>query len=122
VGAQLGDDAAACGYTNHTLLPEALETWPLPLMQRLLPRHVEIIFEINRRFLEEVRAKFPVTTTALRRMSLIDENGEKSVRMANLATVGSHVVNGVAALHSQLLKRDRAEGLRRVRGPRASPT
>ncbi|MER2561689.1 MAG: glycogen/starch/alpha-glucan phosphorylase [Myxococcaceae bacterium] len=95
---------ACCGYTNHTLLPEALETWPLPLMQRLLPRHVEIIFEINRRFLEEVRAKFPGDDDRARRMSLIDEHGEKSVRMAHLATVGSHVVNGVAALHSQLLK------------------
>ncbi|MBL8923924.1 MAG: glycogen/starch/alpha-glucan phosphorylase, partial [Myxococcaceae bacterium] len=95
---------ACCGYTNHTLLPEALETWPLPLMQRLLPRHVEIIFEINRRFLDEVREKFPGDDERVRRMSLIDEHGEKSVRMAHLATVGSHMVNGVAALHSELLK------------------
>ncbi len=95
---------ACCGYTNHTLLPEALETWPLPLMQQLLPRHVEIIFEINRRFLEEVRQKYPGDDERLRRMSLIDEHGEKSVRMANLATVGSHMVNGVAELHSRLLK------------------
>ncbi len=94
----------SCGYTNHTLLPEALETWPLPLMQGLLPRHVEIIFEINRRFLDEVRAKYPGDDDRLRRMSLIDEHGEKSVRMANLATVGSHRVNGVAALHSRLLR------------------
>ncbi|MBE2248504.1 MAG: glycogen/starch/alpha-glucan phosphorylase [Myxococcus sp.] len=94
----------ACGYTNHTLLPEALETWPLPLMQHLLPRHVELIFEINRRFLDEVRAKYPGDDERLRRMSLIDEHGEKSVRMANLATVGSHRVNGVAELHSRLLR------------------
>ncbi len=94
---------AACGYTNHTLLPEALETWPLPLLQRLLPRHVELIFEINRRFLDEVRAKFPGDEDRVRRMSLIDENGERSVRMAHLATVGSHSINGVAALHSRLL-------------------
>ncbi|MDX2013558.1 MAG: glycogen/starch/alpha-glucan phosphorylase [Myxococcaceae bacterium] len=94
---------ASCSYTNHTLLPEALETWPLPLMQRLLPRHVEIIFEINRRFLDEVRARFPGDDDRVRRMSLIDENGEKSVRMAHLATVGGHMVNGVAALHSRLL-------------------
>jgi len=94
----------ACGYTNHTLLPEALETWPLPLFQALLPRHTEIIFEINRRFLEEVRARFPGDEDRVRRMSLIDEHGEKAVRMAHLATVGSHRVNGVAALHSRLLK------------------
>ncbi|MDX2092068.1 MAG: glycogen/starch/alpha-glucan phosphorylase [Kofleriaceae bacterium] len=91
-------------YTNHTLLPEALETWPLPLMQRLLPRHTEIIFEINRRFLEEVRAKFPKDEARVARMSLIGEAGEKTVRMANLATVASHHVNGVAALHSRLLR------------------
>jgi starch phosphorylase len=90
-------------YTNHTLLPEALETWPLPLMQRLLPRHVEIIFEINRRFLDEVRAQFPDDPARLERMSLIGEHGEKSVRMAHLATVASHHINGVAELHSQLL-------------------
>jgi starch phosphorylase len=94
----------ACGYTNHTLLPEALETWPLPLFQALLPRHTEIIFEINRRFLEEVRARFPGDEDRVRRMSLIDDHGEKAVRMAHLATVGSHRVNGVAALHSRLLK------------------
>jgi len=90
-------------YTNHTLLPEALETWPLPLMQRLLPRLVEIIYEINRRFLDEVRARFPDDPARLERMSLIGERGEKSVRMAHLATVASHHINGVAALHSQLL-------------------
>ena len=90
-------------YTNHTLLPEALETWPLPLFERLLPRHLEIIFEINRRFLDEVRSRFPGDEARLRRMSLIGEDGERSVRMAHLATVASHHINGVAALHSDLL-------------------
>jgi len=90
-------------YTNHTLLPEALETWPLPLIARLLPRHLEIIYEINRRFLDEVRAKFPGDDARVRRMSLIGEDGDKQVRMAHLATVASHRINGVAALHSRLL-------------------
>ena len=92
------------GYTNHTLLPEALETWPLPMFRELLPRHLEIIYEINRRFLDEVRERFPGDEARLTRMSLIGEEGEKRVRMAHLATVGSHAVNGVAALHSDLLK------------------
>ncbi|HSJ99788.1 MAG TPA: glycogen/starch/alpha-glucan phosphorylase, partial [Kofleriaceae bacterium] len=91
-------------YTNHTLLPEALETWPLALVERLLPRHLEIIYEINRRFLDEVRARFPGDEARLRRMSLINEDGERSIRMAHLATVASHHVNGVAALHSRLLR------------------
>jgi starch phosphorylase len=91
-------------YTNHTLLPEALETWPLPLFGKLLPRHLEIIYEINRRFLDVVRARFPGDDARLARMSLIGEAGDKSVRMANLATVASHHVNGVAALHSGLLR------------------
>ncbi|HEX4419425.1 MAG TPA: glycogen/starch/alpha-glucan phosphorylase [Kofleriaceae bacterium] len=90
-------------YTNHTLLPEALETWPLPLIERLLPRHLEIIYEINRRLLDEVRARFPGDEARCRRMSLIGEDGDKSVRMAHLATVASHHINGVAALHSRLL-------------------
>lgn len=93
-------------YTNHTLLPEALEKWPLALFRSLLPRHLEIIFEINRRFLDDVRVKFPNDDGRLRRISLIDENGERSVRMAHLATVGSHAINGVAKLHSRLLKED----------------
>jgi len=92
-------------YTNHTLLPEALEQWPLPLFQRVLPRHLEIIYEINRRFLDEVGAAYPEDSARARRMSLIDEHGEKSVRMANLACVGSSAINGVAALHSELLKK-----------------
>jgi starch phosphorylase len=90
-------------YTNHTLLPEALETWPLPMFQELLPRHLEIIYEINRRFLDEVAKRFPGDTVKLERLSLIDEHGNKAVRMANLATVGSFSVNGVSALHTELL-------------------
>ena len=90
-------------YTNHTLLPEALETWSLPLFQSVLPRHLEIIYEINRHFLDEVKARYPDDNERLARMSLIDEAGDKSVRMANLACVGSHAVNGVAELHTQLL-------------------
>ncbi len=96
---------ATCAYTNHTLLPEALEKWPVPLFCRLLPRHLEIVYEINRRFVEEVRAAFPDDDARLERMSLIDESGPRYVRMANLATAGSHHVNGVAQLHSDLLKR-----------------
>ncbi len=95
-----------CGYTNHTLLPEALETWPLPLFQRVLPRHLEIIYEINHRFLHQVRERFSGDDARLARMSLIDESGEKAVRMANLACVGSHAINGVAALHTELVKKD----------------
>lgn len=91
------------GYTNHTLLPEALETWPLPLFERLLPRPLEILYEINRRFLDEVRVRFPGDEERVARMSLVDERGGKRVRMANLACAGSHSVNGVAALHTDLL-------------------
>jgi starch phosphorylase len=93
----------AISYTNHTLLPEALETWPLPLLARVLPRHVEIIFEINRRFLDDVRARRPGDDALLARISLIDERDDRRIRMAHLATVASHAVNGVAALHSRLL-------------------
>jgi glycogen phosphorylase len=95
---------ASFGYTNHTLLPEALETWPLEMFAECLPRHLEIVYEINRRFLDDVRMRFPGDEERVRRMSLIGEDGGKSVRMAHLATVGSHAVNGVAALHSELLK------------------
>jgi len=91
-------------FTNHTLLPEALETWGLPLFRNLLPRPLEIIYEINRRFLEDVRGRYPGDEARVARMSLIDETGEKRVRMAYLATVGSHAVNGVAELHSRLLR------------------
>jgi glycogen phosphorylase len=92
------------GYTNHTLLPEALETWPLRIFGEALPRHLELIYEINERFVDEIKAKFPGDDDRIRRMSIIGEEGGKSVRMAHLATVGSHAVNGVAALHSELLK------------------
>jgi starch phosphorylase len=92
------------GYTNHTLLPEALEKWPLPLFGSLLPRHLEIVYEINRRFLDEVRLRFPGDEGRVQRMSLIDEAGPRYVRMANLACVGSRRVNGVAKLHSELLR------------------
>jgi len=94
------------GYTNHTLLPEALETWPVALFASVLPRHLQIVYEINRRFLDEVRGRYPGDDGRVRRLSLIEEAGERSVRMAHLACVGSHAVNGVAALHSELLKRD----------------
>ena len=92
-------------YTNHTLLPEALEKWDLKLFKSLLPRHLEIIYEINRRFLQVVRLQYPGDDSMLEKMSIIDERGNKSVRMANLATIGSHHVNGVAALHSDLVKK-----------------
>lgn len=93
-------------YTNHTLLPEALERWPLHLFGHLLPRHLEIIYEINQRFLQDVRAKFPGDENRVERMSLIEESGERYVRMANLACVGSFAINGVAALHTELLQSD----------------
>ena len=92
-------------YTNHTLLPEAMETWSVSLLGRLLPRHLQIIYSINHRFLRDVRARFPHDELRVSRMSLIDESGDRSIRMANLAAVGSHCVNGVAELHSDLLKR-----------------
>jgi starch phosphorylase len=91
-------------YTNHTLLPEALEKWPLSLFASILPRHIEIILEINHRFLDEVRVRYPGDVEKVERMSIIDEKDEKYVRMANLAVIGSHAVNGVAELHSELVK------------------
>lgn len=93
------------GYTNHTLLPEALEKWPIAMFGSLLPRHLEIIYEINSRFLDEVRLQFPGDGDRLARLSLIDEGGERYVRMAHLACVGAHTINGVAELHSDLLKK-----------------
>jgi len=93
-------------YTNHTLLPEALERWPLEMFRSILPRHLEIVYEINARFLDEVRVRFFGDEARVARMSLIDESGERYVRMANLACVGSHAINGVAALHSRLLQQD----------------
>jgi len=91
-------------YTNHTLLPEALEVWDVGLLEHLLPRHLEILYEINHRFLEMVAKTVPEDVDLLRRLSIFEENGRKRVRMAHLAVVGSHSVNGVAALHTQLLK------------------
>src|SRR6201991_1819298 len=91
-------------YTNHTLLPEALEKWPLAWFELLLPRHREIIFEINRRLLDDVRRRFPDDEGRAARTSLIEEGPVKHVRMANLAIVGSHSTNGVAAIHSALLR------------------
>ncbi len=93
-------------YTNHTLLPEALEKWKVEMFGAVLPRHLEIVYEINRRFLDEVRGRYPGDGERAARLSLIDEAGGRSVRMAHLATVGSHRVNGVAALHTELLKAD----------------
>jgi starch phosphorylase len=109
--AKLGWDKAwdltqcTLAYTNHTLLPEALEKWPLPWFETLLPRQLEIIYEINRRFLDGVRAKYPGDGDRVARVSLIEESAPKKVRMANLAIVGSHSTNGVAAIHSDLLKK-----------------
>ncbi|MCF6150379.1 MAG: glycogen/starch/alpha-glucan phosphorylase [Candidatus Kuenenia sp.] len=91
-------------YTNHTILPEALEKWNVKLLGTLLPRHLKIIYEINRRFLDTVKHKYPDDVERLRRMSLIEESNEKSVKMSHLAIVGSHSTNGVAALHTEILK------------------
>jgi len=100
-------------YTNHTLLPEALEKWPIELFETLIPRHLEIIYEINRRLMDEVRLRFPGDTERAARVSLVEEGSQRKIRMANLAIVGSHSTNGVAAVHSKLLRattvRDLAE-------------
>jgi starch phosphorylase len=93
------------GYTNHTILPEALEKWPVGLIEHVLPRHIQIIYEINRRFLDQIREAHPGENDRLARMSIIEEGAEKKIRMANLAIVGSHSVNGVAALHTDILKK-----------------
>ncbi len=98
-------------YTNHTLLPEALEKWPLEWFELLLPRHLAIVFEINRRLLEEVRTRFPGDEARIARLSLIEEGPQKQVRMANLAIVGSHSTNGVARIHSELLRTRTARDL-----------
>src|SRR5579884_197742 len=95
---------ATLGYTNHTLLPEALEKWPISLMERVLPRHMEIIFGINHQFLRTVARSWPGDMERQRRMSIIEEGAEKQVRMANLAIIGSHAINGVSALHTELIK------------------
>jgi starch phosphorylase len=95
---------STCSFTNHTLLPEALEKWPVDLLERVLPRHLQIIYEINHRFLKEVERRFPRDPGMVERMSIVEEWPQRQVRMANLAIVGSHSVNGVAALHSELVK------------------
>ena len=92
------------GYTNHTLLPEAMEKWPVSLLEYVLPRHMQIIYDINYRFLHQVTTVWPGDLARLQRMSLIEEGEQKQVRMAHLAMVGSHSVNGVAALHTELVK------------------
>ena len=108
--AQLGWDQAwsitqrTFAYTNHTLLPEALERWPVSWFEDIIPRHLEIIYEVNRRFLDQVRGRYPGDERRVARMSLIEEGAAKKVRMANLAIVGSHSANGVAAIHSELLR------------------
>jgi starch phosphorylase len=94
------------GYTNHTVMPEALERWPVSLVGSMLPRHLEVIYEINDRFLAEVGQRFGADDARFRRMSIIEEEGEQRVRMAALAIVGSHSVNGVARIHTQILKDD----------------
>ena len=96
----------ATGYTNHTILQEALEKWPVSMMERLLPRHLQIIYEINSRFLQQIAGQYPGDVAKLARMSLIDERGERYVRMANLCLVGTSSVNGVAELHTEILKND----------------
>ena len=95
---------ATLGYTNHTLAPEALEKWPVPLLESVLPRHLQIIYEINRRFLDQASVAYPGDVERIRRMSLIEESTPKQVRMANLAMVGSHSINGVSAIHTELIK------------------
>src|SRR5258708_26264884 len=92
------------GYTNHTLLPEALEKWPVAWFETLLPRHLELIYEINRRLVDEVRVRFPGDEGRVQRVSLLEEGNPRKIRMANLAIVGSHSTNGVSAVHSKLLR------------------
>ena len=115
--ARLGWDEAweitkgSLAYTNHTLLPEALEKWPLAWFEALLPRQLEIIYEINRRLLDEVRGRFPGSEEVVQSVSLVEEGAERKIRMANLAVVGSHSTNGVAAIHSELLRKTTVKDL-----------
>jgi starch phosphorylase len=118
--AHLGWDQAweittrALAYTNHTLLPEALEKWPLAWFEIMLPRHLEIIYEINRRLLQDVQNRFPGDDGRVQRVSLVEEGGRRKIRMANLAIVGSHSTNGVAAIHSDLLRKTTVKDLAEV--------
>ena len=118
--AQLGWDEAwditkrALAYTNHTLLPEALEKWPLAWFEIMLPRHLEIIYEINRRLLDDVRSRFPADEGRIQRVSLVEEGTARKIRMANLAIVGSHSTNGVAAIHSDLLRKTTVRDLAEI--------
>src|SRR6201982_1087974 len=107
-------------YTNHTLLPEALEKWPVAWFEILIPRHLEIIYEINRRSLDEVRLRFPVDEGRVARVSLVEEGSQRKIRMANLAIVGSHSTNGVAAIHTQLLRTVTVKDLAEMFPPRFS--
>uniref|UniRef100_A0A0P4VYA7 Alpha-1,4 glucan phosphorylase n=1 Tax=Scylla olivacea TaxID=85551 RepID=A0A0P4VYA7_SCYOL len=95
-----------CAYTNHTVLPEALERWPVSMLEHILPRHLQIIYEINHHHLQEVAKRYPGDMDRIRNMSLVEEHGEKRINMAHLCIVGSHAVNGVAAIHSEIIKRD----------------
>ena len=95
---------ATLGYTNHTLAPEALEKWPVPLLEAVLPRHLQIILEINRRFLDRASAAYPGNVARIQRLSIIQESAPKQARMANLAMVGSHSINGVSAIYTELVK------------------
>ena len=104
MGQGLGFDEKTLAYTNHTLLPEALEKWPVAWFEVLLPRQLEIIYEINRRLLDETRVRFPGDEGRVERVSLVEERPSRKIRMANLAIVGSHSTNGVAAVHSKLLR------------------
>jgi len=103
-----------CAYTNHTLLPEALERWPVDMLERMLPRHLQIIQEINRRLIAEVERRFPGESGMMQRVSLFEEGDRRQVRMANLAMAGSHSVNGVAALHTELVKKTLAPDFNRM--------
>ena len=126
--AQLGWDEAfdlterTLAYTNHTLLPEALERWPVEWMGFLIPRHLEIIYEINRRLMDDIRARFPGDLGRAARVSLIEEGQAKHVRMANLAIVASHSTNGVAAIHPKLLREDDGAAISRRPFPSVSAT
>lgn len=95
-----------CAYTNHTVLPEALERWPVSMLESILPRHLQIIYHINFLHLQEIEKKWPGDLDRMRRMSLVEEDGEKRVNMAHLSIVGSHAVNGVARIHSEIIKSD----------------